>query len=355
MTKIKVAVAMSGGVDSSVTAALLKKQGYQVQGVFMTLAQPDIERQVIRVRAMAERLEVELTVIDLHREFGDLVLNYFRDSYFRGLTPNPCVVCNRHIKFGLFMDKALAGGAEFLATGHYVRRQPGDDGLFHLFKGHDPSKDQSYFLCMLTQAQLARTRFPLGEYRKDQVYELARELDLGFSRSEESQDVCFLQDQEVGDFLADSAGTVDCSGPVVSVDGRQLGRHQGIHRFTIGQRRGLGIPDATPWYVVGLEPDGRRVVVGKKEDLFRDRLHVAEINWLSGQQPKLPMELKVRIRYRHQPVAARIVPDPQDGFAVNFTELQRAISPGQFAAFYKGEELLGGGAIMVENNIKKRK
>ncbi|MCK4838034.1 MAG: tRNA 2-thiouridine(34) synthase MnmA, partial [Desulfobulbaceae bacterium] len=293
MTQKKVAVAMSGGVDSSVTAALLKKQGYQVQGVFMTLAQPDIEDQVARVRAMADRLEIELSVIDLHQEFAGLVLDYFRDSYFRGLTPNPCVVCNRQVKFGLFMDRALDGGAEFLATGHYVRWQRDDDGLYHLLKGNDPAKDQSYFLCQLQQQQLARVRFPLGEYRKDEVYELAAELGLEFSRSEESQDVCFLKDQEVADFLGDSSAVADSSGPVVTVDDRVVGQHQGIHRFTVGQRRGLGIPDATPWYVVGLEAAGNRVVVGKQQDLFRSRLHVAELSWLAGYAPELPGKLEV--------------------------------------------------------------
>jgi tRNA-specific 2-thiouridylase len=328
-----------------VTAALLKKQGYQVQGVFMTLAQPDILRQVIRVREMADRLGVELDVIDLHREFADLVLAYFRKSYFQGLTPNPCVICNRDIKFGLFMDMALAGGAEFLATGHYVRNHLGPDGLYHLLKGTDPGKDQSYFLCQLRQEQLARIRFPLGGFRKDAVYQMAAELGLKFTRSEESQDVCFLKGQDVADFLAETGESADYSGPVVSVDGRVLGRHQGIHRFTIGQRRGLGLPDITPWYVVGLAAEGNRVVVGKKEDLCRSRLQVAEVNWLSGRAPELPVDLEVRIRYRQQPVTARLTPGERGGIEVIFAEPQRAISPGQFAAFYQGEELLGGGAI----------
>lgn len=345
MTQKKVAVAMSGGVDSSVTASLLKKEGYQVQGVFMTLAQPDIETQVARVRAMADRLQVDLTVIDLQQEFNALVLAYFRDSYFRGLTPNPCIFCNRHIKFGLFLEKALAGGAEFLATGHYVRRQQGADGLYHLLKGSDPTKDQSYFLCQLRQEQLARVRFPLGEYRKEEVYGMAAGLGLGFTGREESQDVCFLANQNVADFLAESPLAGDLSGPVVTGDGREVGRHQGIHRFTIGQRRGLGLPDATPWYVIGLEATGNRVVVGKQEELYRSRLHVAELNWLGGEAPSLPAELEVRIRYRHQPVAAQVGPGRHGGVEVLFAEPQRAISPGQFAAFYRGEELLGGGPI----------
>jgi len=339
---------MSGGVDSSVTAALLKKQGYEVQGVFMALAQPDLDEQLARVKAMADRLAVALAVIDLRVEFEKLVLKYFRDSYFKGLTPNPCVVCNRYIKFGLFMERALAAGADFLATGHYVQRLEGEDGLCHLLKGVDPVKDQSYFLCLLEQAQLAKAQFPLGGYRKEEVYELAGELGLEFERSEESQDVCFLKNQEVGDFLEKNAPARDDSGVVVTVEGRVVGRHQGIHHFTVGQRRGLGIPDVTPWYVVGLESEGDRVVVGKKEDLFRDHLQLAEINWLAGRAPEMPLELEVRIRYRHQPVAARLVPEPQGGFTVHFAAPQQAITPGQFAAFYRGEELLGGGAISPE-------
>ncbi|MFO7605994.1 MAG: tRNA 2-thiouridine(34) synthase MnmA [Desulfurivibrionaceae bacterium] len=345
MTGKKAAVAMSGGVDSSVTAALLKKEGYEVRGVFMALAQPDLDEQVARVRAMADRLGVELAVLDLRGDFERAVLDYFRDSYFRGLTPNPCVICNRQIKFGLFLEKALAAGADFLATGHYVRRQKGEDGRYHLLKGVDPAKDQSYFLCLLEQSRLARIRFPLGGYHKDQVYELAGELGLEFERHQESQDVCFLKGQEIGAYLDSSGAVRDGSGPVVTVDGREVGRHRGIHHFTVGQRRGLGIPDATPWYVVGLEPAGNRVVIGKREDLYRSRLRVREMNWLAGRSPGLPGEFEVRIRYRQQPVPARVVPGEAGGFDIFFAEPQRAVSPGQFAALYRGEELLGGGPI----------
>jgi tRNA-specific 2-thiouridylase len=345
MTRKKIAVAMSGGVDSSVTAALLKKEGFEVNGVFMALAQPDIVEQEERVRAMADRLGVGLEVIDLRREFSELILSYFRDSYFKGLTPNPCVVCNRQVKFGLFMEKALAGGAEFLATGHYVRLRHDQDGSFHLLKGNDPTKDQSYFLCLLRQEQLARARFPLGEYRKDEVYEMAAELGLQFSRSEESQDVCFLKDHEVADYLEETGEKPFAPGKVVTVDGRKVGDHNGIHRFTIGQRRGLGIPDATPWYVVGLEAEQNLVVVGKKEDLFQSEMRVAGVNWLAGQPPAIAKDIEVRIRYRHQPAPAEIRLDGQGGAEVVFQEPQRAITPGQFAAFYRGDELLGGGPI----------
>ena len=346
MTKKKVAVAMSGGVDSSVTAALLKNEGFEVNGVFMALAQPDIAEQEERVRAMADRLGVGLEVIDLRREFVELILAYFRDSYFNGLTPNPCVICNRQVKFGLFMEKALSGAADLFATGHYVRLRHDDDGSIHLLKGNDPTKDQSYFLCLLKQEQLAKARFPLGEHRKDEVYEMAADLGLHFSRSEESQDVCFLKDREVADYLKDLGETPPGSGKVVTADGRQVGTHAGVHCFTIGQRRGLGIPDSTPWYVVGIEPEKKLVVVGKKEDLFHSEMHVSGVNWLGGQLPDTGKDLQVRIRYRHQPAPAEIMPDGQGGVGVVFREPQRAITPGQFAAFYQGEELLGGGPII---------
>jgi len=344
--KQKVAVAMSGGVDSSVTAALLKKEGFEVNGVFMALAQPDIAEQEERVRAMAGRLGVGLAIIDLRREFSELILTYFRNSYFNGLTPNPCVICNRQVKFGLFMDKALSGGADFLATGHYVRLRHDDDGTSRLLKGNDPTKDQSYFLCLLRQEQLARARFPLGEYRKDDVYEMAADIGLQFSRSEESQDVCFLKDREVADYLEETGGAPSGPGKVVTADGRQVGGHDGIHRFTIGQRRGLGIPDSTPWYVVGLEAEQNLVVVGKKEDLFHSGMRVSGVNWLAGLPPVIGGEdIEVRIRYRHQPAPAEILEDGQGGVEVVFREPQRAITPGQFAAFYRGDELLGGGPI----------
>jgi len=346
MKKEKIAVAMSGGVDSTVTAALVQKEGFEVRGVFMALAQPDLEGHVARARGMAGRLGIPLEVIDLREEFEKRVLSYFRAAYLTGETPNPCVVCNRTVKFGLLLEKALTGGAELMATGHYARNSRDENGVYHLLQGLDPAKDQSYFLCMLSQEQLARVRFPLGELRKDEVYELAANLGFEFARNEESQDVCFLQDRDVGDFLAEGLREGENDGPVITLDGRHVGSHAGIHRFTIGQRRGLGIPDATPWYVVGLEPEGNRVVVGKKEDLQHSRMTVDGINWLAGSVPKLPLELAVKIRYRHRPDKATIAEVGTDSIEVAFAVSQRAITPGQFAAFYRGDELIGGGRIV---------
>ncbi|HSH14336.1 MAG TPA: tRNA 2-thiouridine(34) synthase MnmA [Desulfurivibrionaceae bacterium] len=341
----KVAVAMSGGVDSTVTAALLKEAGAEVRGVFMCLGQPGQEAQVEQVGALAARLGIPLEVIDLRTEFAARVVDYFRASYFRGETPNPCVVCNREIKLGLLLEKVLADGSEFLATGHYVRLHRDPDGGCHLLRGLDPGKDQSYFLCGLSQAQLRRLLFPLGEHRKSEVYELAAGLGLHFTPGQESQDVCFLKGRELADFLA-AAAPPDSAGPVVTTAGREIGRHAGIYHFTIGQRRGLRIPAAAPYYVVGLEAAGSRVVVGSSEELFRDRLWVPEVNWLAGV-PELPDELAVQIRYRQRPVPARLSWSGSSGVEVHFTAPQRAVTPGQFAAFYRGEELLGGGVIRL--------
>ncbi|NTV12402.1 MAG: tRNA 2-thiouridine(34) synthase MnmA [Desulfobulbaceae bacterium] len=336
---------MSGGVDSTVTAALLQNAGAEVRGVFMLLGQPDQAAQVDKVRGLAERLGISMAVVDLRAEFAAQVINYFRASYFRGETPNPCVVCNRTIKLGLLLDQVLASGAEFLATGHYVRLHRDSDGTCHLLRGLDPSKDQSYFLCGLAPEQLHHLLFPLGEKRKSEVYELAAGLGLSYTPSQESQDVCFLKGRELGAFLAEAAPP-DLAGPVVTTAGHEVGRHSGIYHFTIGQRRGLGIPAHAPYYVVGLEQEGNRVVVGSSEELCRDRLLVPEVNWLAGA-PELPTELAVQIRYRQRPVAATVSLASGGGVEVVFADPQRAVTPGQFAAFYRGEELLGGGVIRL--------
>lgn len=342
----RVAVAMSGGVDSTVTAALLKEAGAEVRGVFMLLGQPGQETQAAKVRSLAERLEVPLELIDLSAEFSTLVVKYFRAGYYRGETPNPCVLCNRTVKLGLLLEKVRAAGAEFLATGHYVRLRRDAANVCHLRRGLDPGKDQSYFLNQLTQARLQHLLFPLGEKRKSEVYQLAAGLGLEFRSDQESQDVCFLQGRDLGEFL-DEAAPAGAAGVVVTSDGREVGRHRGIHHFTIGQRRGLGIPAAEPFYVIGLEEQGQRVVVGAREELFRDRLLVPEMNWLA-EVPPLPVELSVQIRYRQQPVPAWVEKAAAGGLAVFFTTPRRAVTPGQFAAFYRGDELLGGGAIRLK-------
>jgi len=336
---------MSGGVDSSVAAALLQRQGAQVQGVFMALAQPDLAEQVDRVRAVAEYLQIPLTVVDLSEPFRRAVVDYFCASYFAGKTPNPCVICNRTIKCGRLLDGARdALGAELLATGHYVRISGDEATGYRLLKGVDSKKDQSYFLGLLTQAQLAHLCFPLGGFRKEEVYDLAAEFGLAFEHTAESQDICFLKHQSVGDFLAVHSPGQERPGPMLTMQGEELGRHAGIHHYTVGQRRGLGLPDATPWYVVGLDPDRDVVVVGKDEDLWQQEVVLPVVHWLSGQPPALPRVCEVKIRSRHPACQAEITRH-NGGALVTFAQPQRAVTPGQFAVFYDGEAVLGCGEI----------
>jgi len=336
---------MSGGVDSSVAAALLQRQGAQVQGVFMALAQPDLAEQLLRVRAVADFLQIPFTVVDLSEAFQREVVDYFCSSYFGGKTPNPCVICNRTIKCGRLLDQAReALGAELVATGHYARLSGDETTGYRMLKGVDPKKDQSYFLGMLAQAQLARLCFPLGGLCKKEVYDLAAEFGLAFGQTPESQDICFLKDQSVGDFLAVHSPGYGRPGSMLTLQGEELGQHTGIHQYTIGQRRGLGLPDATPWYVVGLDPDRDAVVVGKDEDLWQQEVWLPAVHWLSGQAPPLPLVCEVKIRSRHPACEAEITRH-DGGVRLTFAQPQRAVTPGQFAVFYEGEVVLGCGEI----------
>jgi len=347
----RIAVAMSGGVDSSVTAALLLQAGAKVEGVFMRLAQPEVDRHQQRAAAVAAHLGIGLTVLDLAPAFQTQVLQPFIRAYFAGLTPNPCVFCNRLIKFGLLLETMLERRADFLATGHYARLTAA--GEFQgpaLRRGLDPRKDQSYFLCRLQAAHLGRILFPLGEKRKSEVYELAAALGLSGRHGSESQDVCFLGEGSVADFLTAEARRQGIAegreGRIVSVDGRDLGRHRGVHCYTVGQRRGLGIPDATPYYVVALDVAANRVVVGKPEDLSRPTIRLADLNWLVSPPPPLPARFAVQLRHRHQPVPALVAPTADGTILLTFDQPQRAPAPGQYAALYHDDQLLAGGEVI---------
>jgi len=345
-TNKTVGVAMSGGVDSSVTAKLLKNKGCQVQGFFMALAQPDLDQQIDRVKKVAAHLDIPITIVDLADEFKETVLDYFTQSYFKGKTPNPCIVCNPRIKFGRLLKEILAAGCDRMATGHYARIVEGPDKTFHLLQGQDPKKDQSYFLHRLNQQQLSRILFPLGEHTKENVYKIAVELGISGVHGAESQDVCFLKDTDVGSFLAQSPSAANTAGPIITLDYKKIGRHDGIHHFTVGQRKGLGIPDATPYYVVALDPAKNAVVVGKKEDLYQHELSVVDVNWTAGQEPDLPSEFFTKIRYRHPGAPAQVMVSENNAYTVHFQEPQMAITPGQFAVFYYDDEVIGGGVIL---------
>jgi len=340
----KIVVAMSGGVDSSVTAALLQEAGAVVTGVFMRLAHAGVRHQEEEARAVADHLGIPLVVVDLHQRFRQEVLDYFVAVYAAGKTPNPCVICNRRIKAGALLREVVPSYGELLATGHYARIACGEAGGCQLRRGCDSRKDQSYFLCRLGQAELRQLLFPLGGRTKEEVYQLAAALGIAGRHGRESQDVCFMAEQGVADFVAAHTGSPMQGGPILTADGRMLGTHSGLARYTIGQRRGLGLPDATPYYVVALDADRNAVIVGKEAELYHQALLVEEVRWLAGGPPALPGRWLVQLRYRHQATPAT-VETAGGGLLVVCDTPQRAVTPGQFAVFYAGDEVVGSGVI----------
>jgi len=335
---------MSGGVDSTATALILRENN-AIEGFFMRLAQPDFERQLSRVEALADQLDIRLHVVDLRQEFTAKVLEYFADAYFHGTTPNPCMVCNREVKFGLFQKAILCHGMDRMATGHYARIIY-DGCAYHLHDGRDPAKNQSYFLARLTQEQLAKVIFPLGEKRKSEVYAFVAQHGFTGFGGIESQDVCFLADESVGNYLEERYPQAVRGGPVVSTEGVLVGHHTGLFRYTIGQRRGLGIPDASPWYVTGIDAGNNTLIVGKSDELLKTTIRVRDIHWLSGMPPDLDATYSVRIRYSHRGANAKLKVVDQSTMHILFVEPQRAITPGQFAVIYLHDEVIGSGVIL---------
>jgi len=339
-----IGVAMSGGVDSTVAARLLVEQGYRVHGFFMLLPLPGLDRQIKKVKLVADHLHIPLHFIDLQEKFTDSIITYFIDSYKSGLTPNPCVVCNERIKCGQLLDEMAARGMDQMATGHYAQ-------VLHnaeLHRAADSKKDQSYFLCRLDSRQLARLILPLGNWQKRDVYERAVEMGFTHFNGQESQDVCFLSGKNLPDFLQEQ-NVKNCPGEITTRDGEVLGRHRGIWHYTVGQRRGLGLPDATPWYVTGLDPEHNRVLIGKNESLFKKRLRVTDVHW---HIPKpLIWEGDVQLRSRHRAAPARIVPTKNGDCLIDFSEPQRALSPGQFAVFYKKNRVVGSAIIQRDYRL----
>ncbi len=342
--RIKVGIAMSGGVDSTACALLLREK-YDVHAFFMKLSQPDIELQIKRVKNITKRCNIPLQIIDLQQDFEKKVLHYFSTAYRTGRTPNPCMICNREIKFGLFMDAILASGMNRVATGHYAKIID-DKGCLMLQQGDDETKDQSYFLARLSQKQLAQVEFPLGEITKEQVYNFVEEHGFKDFRGQESQDVCFLGTDSIGHFLETlSSRSAAHSGEIVSTDGQVLGCHNGIYNYTIGQRRGLGIAAAAPLYVIRIDAENNRIVVGKNDELFKDNIEIADVLWNCGRHPDPDHTYRVRIRYGHRGQKARITPITDTHFRIIFTEKQRAVTPGQFAVIYDQGLVLGSGEI----------
>ena len=351
--KKKVAVAMSGGVDSSMAAALLLEAGYDVIGLTMRLHQacpgggpPPGYGPVEAARASAAFLQIPHFVADFRRSFENRVVRYFCEEYGRGRTPNPCVVCNRSVKFGLLWRKAAALGADFLATGHYARVEPvrGTRRLA-LKKGRDRAKDQSYFLFLLRQDDLARVSFPLGVLTKSSVRKMAGAMGMPAAGREESQEICFVPGDDYPGFLELRVPGAFKPGPILGPDGKILGEHRGIARYTVGQRRGLGIAAPRPFYVLAVDASRNVLIVGPDEALGRRKLAARDVNWISGAAPDRPVRCRARIRYRHPEAPAVVTPESGGRAMVEFREAQRAVAPGQAVVFYRGDEVLGGGTI----------
>jgi len=345
---------MSGGVDSSVAAAILHQQGYRVLGSHMKLVHlggvdhgccgPGAEADA---RAVAELVGFDFEVVDMNDEFERTVLADFFAEHRAGRTPNPCVRCNEHIKFAAFLDRADSLGFDFVATGHYARSWRDEDGRWHLGRGLDRSKDQSYMLHTLGQRQLGRSLFPVGGQEKSETRALAGRMGLPVAGKPDSQEVCFVPGADHGAFLEQHAPDLVRRGDVVGPDGAVLAAHEGTFRFTIGQRRGLGVSTGARTYVVDVDAPANRVVVGPEELLARRGLVAEGVSWVAGGPPPAgPFEGEVRVRYRGDDVPA--VVDPSAGGTeakVEFRRPERAIAPGQSAVFYQGDELLGGGRI----------
>lgn len=374
---MKVAVAMSGGVDSSAAAAILKEQGHELVGFTMQLwnqrrgisvdenGDPLPSRccsldDVYDARRVAEELGFPFYVLNLEREFERDVVQPFVTSYLNGETPIPCVSCNSRLKFASLDQLAASLGCDKVATGHYARVEYDETAnRYRLYRGRNLDKDQSYFLWELNQDQLSRSMFPLGEMSKPEVREVARDHKLAVAEKSESQEICFVPDGDYSGFIdryleaENQTDRLPAAGEIVDSNGAVLGQHSGIHRYTIGQRRGIGIAAEQPLYVVNIETAANRVVVGKQDELLQSEFVAAQVNWISFDEPAIPVRAEVRVRYRHQPAPATITPLANNRARVVFDEPQRAITPGQTTVFYHRDEVVGGGWIVRSGGNRK--
>ncbi len=350
----RVIVAMSGGVDSSVAAAILHDQGYEVIGMMLRLwNEPGTESQnrcctpdsMALARRVAARLDIPFYVLDAKQVFYDTVVSYFKQGYLQGNTPNPCLVCNQRIRWGFLLQHALALGADAMATGHYVRLRRDASGEVQILRAADDRKDQSYVLHVLNQEQLKHALFPLGEYTKSQVREMAKDFGLPVASRPDSQDLCFLGDGDYRSFLIRNQPEVQKPGPILNVEGRSLGLHQGLAFYTIGQRKGLGIASPAPLYVLEKNPSNNTLIVGPKEALGKDSFQATNVNWVSGAPPEKPFRAEIKIRYKAAYAWGTVVPQGDDTVKTRLDEPLRDITSGQAAVFYDGEVCLGGGII----------
>jgi len=354
--KTRVLCGMSGGVDSSAAAALLLEQGYEVVGVTLKLWPQDCvsraedkccgPQAVTDARSVCHNLGIRYYLIDEAKDFQKHVIGYFADEYKAGRTPNPCVMCNEHLKFGRLIERADQLGADKIATGHFARVEQDEvTGRYLLKRGHDEHKDQTYFLFSLRQDQLSRALFPLGEKTKSDTREVARECNLKTADKEESMEICFVPDNDYGGFLQKAGLAQKHRGEIVDLQGRVLGHHEGIEFYTIGQRKGLGLSAPNPLYVLELNAKENRVVVGPVENLESDTFEVERCNWIAFEELTEPIEVTTRIRYNHSGTMATVEPGANGCASIKLHTPQRAIAPGQACVFYQDDLVVGGGWI----------
>lgn len=351
----RVVVAMSGGVDSSVAAALLKEQGYDVVGMMLRLwSEPGKEDSnrcctpdsMAQARRVAAKLDIPFYVIDAKDVFRETVVQYFLEGYSRGETPNPCLICNRQIRWTFLLEHALALGADYMATGHYVRIQRAESGRMNLLRAVDRSKDQSYVLHVLNQEKLRWALFPIGDYPKTEIRAIAEKHGLPTASRKDSQDLCFLAGEDYRHFLQRNAAEILKPGEILTREGISVGMHTGLANYTIGQRKGLGIASPVPLYVLGKDSSTNSLIVGTQEELGSRELIARDVNWLSGETRREPFHAEVKIRYTAKEAEALVTPIDGNRAQVQFQAPQRDITSGQAAVFFQGDLLIGGGIIL---------
>jgi len=358
MEKKKVMLGMSGGVDSSVAAACLLEKGYDVIGVTMQIwPDKDEERQkneggccslsaVDDARGVAHMLGIPYYVMNFKKVFEDKVIKYFINEYLEGRTPNPCIACNRHVKFNEMLNKAVSMGIDFIATGHYAKIEY-DEGKkrYLLKKSITAAKDQTYALYTMTQEQLSRTLMPIGEYTKDHVRKMAEDMKLLVASKPDSQEICFVEDNDYGRFISENSNAKIMPGNFVDTNGKVLGRHKGIVHYTVGQRKGLGIALGKPMFVLRIDVEKNNVVLGDEKEVFSDTLIASDLNFISIDKLEADMRVYAKIRYSAKEAPASIIPLEDGKVKVVFDTPQRAITPGQAVVFYDGDVVVGGGVI----------